>query len=141
MFKAIGFGIAFGAGFQALRNYPPSGPMTQDSLWVILTVAVVLAYLGGRWHGRGNVSAHATATATATATSDAVASNHVQVAVIVPGQGAGQHRAGTLIPTDAAPWFTGQDRPEITANDLDGMDLSDFSSDHARDYEHESVTD
>lgn len=127
MLKAIAFGLAAGAGLQAWRAYPPSSPLTGDSLAVVFAVGVLCAYLGGRWHGRGRTSAVAVAQAEATA----VASNHVNVAVVVPGAGAGASVSPYAVPTESAPWVTTPiSIPELTADQLEGMDLSELVEEH-----------
>lgn len=138
MLQALAFGLGFGAAFQAWRNYPADGPVTASAAAVCIGLGVLCAYLGGRWHGRGRGSAHATATATASA--QAAASNTVQVAVIVPGHGPSENRGvsdgGVQIPTERAPWLAGTHvRPEITADDLEGMELADiFQAETEYDY-------
>ena len=122
MLKAIAFGICTGAGIQAWRHWPSDGPVTSSGAYFVLLLAVVSAYLGGRWHGRGapafaSASAHARATATAQATQS------VQVAVVVPGSGAAA--MGSRIPNESVEWFGGS-RFELQDDQFDGMDISEL---------------
>lgn len=131
MFHFLGFGLAVGAGIQAWRNIPPDGPVSSDMAFWVLVVAVVLAYLGGRSR-RG---AYASATATASATAEATAAAHAQQAVqvfITNGEG-GARPVGYSIPTGEAPWLaTSAERPALTLDQLDGMDLAEFSEETAK---------
>lgn len=128
MLKAIAFGLATGAGIQAWRAWPAQHPVTGDSLAVVFIVGVICAYLGGRWHGRhgGAVAvAHAEAHATASAV------NSVNVAVVMPGGGAGAVPGGFRVPTaGAVPWLDSTSTtPQLTADVLEGLDLSDVVQD------------
>lgn len=124
MLKAVAFGIACGAGFQAWRNYPADGPATAASLWWLLVAATVCAYLGGRWHGRGRGGATAVAVASAEATAAAQAVNRVQVFNVMPGGGAAP--SGVRMPTESAPWLTGDPAPVLDVDQIDGMDLHEL---------------
>lgn len=123
MLRAIAFGAACGAGIQAWRAWPADGPVSAAPAAVLFAVAVVCAYLGGRWRSRGRVSATAVAHAVASSSADAVASNTVNVAVVLPGAGTAGAGSG-LYELEQAPWFGGQ-RAAITSDDLDGMSLED----------------
>jgi hypothetical protein len=123
MLKAIAFGLAVGAGVQAWRAFPPSSPVTGDSVALVFVVGVVCAFLGGLWHGRGrhNVSAHAHAEA------HAIAANQVNLAVVVPGAGAGASVSPYAVPTDAAPWIASSSTvPALDGDQLEGFDLSEI---------------
>lgn len=123
--QALAFGLGCGAAIQAWRAFPESAPVTGDAVAVVFCAGLVVAFLGGLWHGRGNRGAHATATASASAVAASSAVNTVQVAVVVPGQGAASQGVG--VPTSSAPWLLGvEDRREITADDVEGMDLSEL---------------
>jgi hypothetical protein len=128
--KVIGFGLAAGAGVQAFRSFPAQSPATVDGVAVAFVVAVVCAYLGGRWHGRGRGGAVAVAHAEAHATAAAQGGN-VNL-VVVTGEGA--RPVGVRVPDETtAPWLAGvQDRRQLEADDLDGMDLSELLSEHER---------
>lgn len=128
MLKAIAFGLAAGAAIEAWRAIPPDGPVSAKSAALVLVVAVLCAYLGGRWRGRGRGGA--TAIATARAEASAIATQQVNVAVVVPGAGAGatgRHAAagGVLVPSETVPWLA-EARP--APGDLfDGADLRDLA--------------
>lgn len=126
MLKALAFGVATGAAIQAWRNFPPDGPATQQTVASVVILGVLCAYLAGRWHGRGRSSASATATATATAVASSVAQAHqtVNVAVVMPGGGA--RPMGVTSPGGAMPWLDDAPRREVTADDLDGLDMAEF---------------
>lgn len=128
MWSAIAFGLAIGAGVQATRNLPPDGPVTANGAALVLVVAVVCAYVGGRWRGRGRGGAVAVASAEATAV--ASAANHVNFAVFTTGQGAGASRAVdggvVLYPSESAPWL-GEPRQVVDESILEGADLRDFA--------------
>lgn len=125
MVAAIAFGLAVGAGVEAWRALPADGPVSADSAAVVLVLGVLLAYLGGRWGGRGRGGAVAVATARAEAS--AVASQQVNVAVVVPGAGAGAQTAGggVLLPSGSLPWL---DETRASAGELlDGADVRDIA--------------
>lgn len=136
MVKLIGFGLAAGAGVQAWRNFPPDGPVTARSLALAFVVGVVCAYLGGRWHGRHHVSAWASAKATANAAAVAGASadahQTVNVAVFAPPAGSQGVQAGgrpaMRFPDEETLWV-GSAQRQISSDELDGMDLSEFAED------------
>jgi hypothetical protein len=139
--KPILFGFAAGAAIQAWRQFPPDGPLQPDSAVVIFLAGLVLAYCVGRFRGRGaSASASATAIASASADATSVASNqtHVQVAFFTGGQGAGQQPAlsagavpGVVVPDEVA--WRGPARPALSADELDGADLSDLGLEVAND--------
>lgn len=131
MLKFFAFGAGTGAGIQAWRNFPADGPVTAAPLAVVFALGIVGAFLGGLWlhRGRGHsASAFASAHASAEASSVSSANQSIQLAVILPGSGAGATAAGR-IPSEAAPWLTGADRLQVTADDLDGIDLSELVPD------------
>ncbi|MCW2787151.1 MAG: hypothetical protein JWP74_3668 [Marmoricola sp.] len=123
MLKAIAFGLGCGAGVEAWKNFPPDGPVTTRPLALVFIVGLLCAYLGGRWHGRGHVSASATAVAVANAS--ATAQQAVNL-VVMTGGGAAPGR-GVQVPSEAVSWFEGE-RVQVTEADLDGMDLSELLS-------------
>lgn len=125
MFKAIAFGLGVGAGIQAWRNFPPDGPVTASSLALVFAVGILCAFFGGLWSSRGRGGAHAMASASAEAVASAVNSNTVQLAVVMPGAGA--RASGVSLPSDQAPWMVGaSERPQITLDDLDGLDPAEL---------------
>jgi len=131
MLRAIAFGLAVGAGVQAWRNFPPDGPVTASSGILVSILGVLFAFLGGLWASRGRSSATATAVASAEATATANAAQTVNVAVFTTGQGAGAASSapvGVRLPADDAAWF-GEQRPQLEAGQLDGMDLRDLYDD------------
>lgn len=122
MLGLLALGLGIGAGVQAWRGWPPTSPATPESLWLVFAVGLVAAYYAGRRRRGG--------TAVATAVASASASNSVQVAVIVPGQGASTSHLGASVPTASAPWLESTSTvPELTADSLEGMDLSDVVQD------------
>lgn len=129
MLAFIAFGLAIGAGFQAWRNYPADGPVSGDMAFWVMVAAVVCAYLGGRSR-RG---AYATATATATATAEATAAAHAQQAVqVFIGSGEGPRPVGYSVPSADAPWLaTSKERPALSLDQLDGMDLAELSEENS----------
>lgn len=120
----IAFGLAVGAGVQAFRAWPPLHPVTTDAAVLVLIIAILCAYLGGRWHGSGRPMAVAMASAEATAVASAQQS--VQVAVVMPGGGAGGTVGGVRVPADDVAWFASEQRHALTESDLEGVDLSDL---------------
>lgn len=125
MTRAIAFALALAAGVQAWRNFPADGPVSMDSAVFVSLVGIVCAYLAGRWdaRGRGSATAVAVASAEATAVAAVESSNTVNVAVVMPGAGAG---SSSRLP-EVLPWQ--ESRPALTADQLDGMDLSDLLED------------
>lgn len=125
MFKVIALGLAIGASLQAWRQYPPDGTPRRDAAMVVFIVGLAVAFAAGRWWGHTRpVSARATATATATANAAAVG-NSVNVAVIVPGQGAKAH--GVAVPGDGPlPWMV--EGGPASVGELDGLDLDEVAS-------------
>jgi hypothetical protein len=133
MLKALSFGLGVGAAVQAWRAWPAQSLVTADSLALVFCVGLVASYFAGKLAGRGR---SVSATATATAVSTAQANQSVQVAFIVPGQGPGAVPGGVQVPTEAAQWFDSTStRPQLTADDLDGMDLGDLLEEHSEGHE------
>lgn len=122
MLKAIAFGVGVGLGIQALRVWPAGGPVTQQAVAVVCAVALVLAYLGGRWHGRGN---SAVAVASASAHAAALSQSSVNIAFVSPGAGAAP--VGVSVPSAEAglEWF-GTPRHLSSVDEVDGMELSEL---------------
>lgn len=132
--KVLLFGLAAGAAVQAWRNFPADGPLTATSAMLLAGIAVLAAYLVGRGR-RLRFGAVAVATAEANAEAHAVASNQVNVAVVVPGGGA--RPSGVTVPdADHTAWIEGP-RHVAELDDLDGMDLSELVERHDYDYESE----
>lgn len=129
MLKLLAFGIGAGMAVQALRNWPPDGPLTQNSVAVIALIGLVAAYLGGRWAGRGN-GAHASATAVAVAAAQAEASGNTVNLFVAAQSGSGAAPVGMSYPDEAAPWI-GQHRRELSLDELDGADLDELLETHA----------
>lgn len=123
MLKAIAFGLAIGAGIQALRAWPTSEPATPSAMALVLIVGVLCAFFGGKWAGRGK---GAVAVASAHAEATAVAANQVNLLLNVGGpEGAG----GRHVRLDEAPWFRGVEaRPDLDelAAAMDGIDLAEL---------------
>lgn len=117
MLKALAAGLGIGAGIQAFRAWPPDGPVTMDAAAIVFAVGLIAAYLGGRWHGRGHATAVAVASAEATATAAAVQSVNIVLA--------DRPAPPVRVPSDTAPWLAGE-RPQITADDLDGLDVAEI---------------
>lgn len=135
MLKALAFGLGVGAGVQAWRNWPANSLVTADSLAVVFCVGLVAAYFAGRARSRGHVSASATATAAAVSTSAAQATNSLNV-FIAPGMGAGSTPTVVSVPTEDAPWMTAPDTtPQLTVDQLEGMDLEDLADALPDDFE------
>jgi hypothetical protein len=118
--KVLAFGLGLGAGIQAFRAWPPDAPVGMESAVVCFIVGLIAAYVAGRARRPAGGIAVATAEATATA------SNTVQLAVVVPGQGAGQVGAhgGISVPTESAPWL-GAVHSAPSLDQLDGADMRD----------------
>jgi hypothetical protein len=128
--RVIVFGVAAGAGFQAWRHYPSEGPSSQEGLFVVLVGAVVLAFLVGLGirRARGPV---AIAQAAAYAQASAVSSgNTVNLAVVVPGQGAAP--VGVAVPDESMPWFQGQ-RTQLSLDQLEGLDVAELLEESSSD--------
>ncbi len=125
MGRALIFGLGVGAGIQAWRHWPADGPTTTSGVYFLFLVGMLTAYFSGRWHGRGR-PAFVQAVASARATAMAEAHQNVNVAVVVPGQGPAQRAAvmGARVP-EGVSWL-GSERLEISENDFDGMDVSEF---------------
>lgn len=126
MLRLIALGLAFGAGFQAWRNFPADGPLTADSAALVFGVGVLCAFFGGYFLTRRGGGASATAVATAVATSDATAqaTNSINL-VVMTGQGAGASPGVSVPDPVSVSWYC--DRPALpTIDDLDGFDMSDF---------------
>lgn len=121
MLQVIALALGVGAGIQAFRQWPPDGPVSTDVAVTLFVIGLAIAYLGGRWHGRGGARANATATATAVAKSEATG-NVVNVAVFTPG---GATASGLSVPTESTPWLGGP-RPTVEVDDLDGMDVAEL---------------
>lgn len=132
MLRALAFGLAVGAGVQAWRQWPPDGPTAASSGIVVMVAGIVMAYLAGRWHGRGNGGASATATAIATANAASVG-NTVQVYVAAPGGGV-QPVTSVVgvasVPSADAPWMTSEAVAELDVSTLEGMDLAELLEDY-----------
>lgn len=123
MLQLLAFGLAVGVGVQAWRNVPADGPASYDAAALVFFVAVLCAYLGGRWDGRGR-GARASAYASAEATATATAQQQVNVAVVVPGAGA---RPSFGLPSETAPWLLeAQERHELTSDQLDGLEVAEI---------------
>ncbi|MGY2704855.1 hypothetical protein [Nocardioides sp. HB32] len=125
--KLIAFGLCVGAGVQAWRNFPADGPVTIGPAVLVMCLAVLAAYLVGRGvRGVGSsATAVAVASASAESTSVAGASSTVNLAVVIPGQGAASAPMGVQIPSESAPWLGGS-KPVPELADLDGYDLSEL---------------
>jgi hypothetical protein len=134
MLRFIGFGLATGAGVQAWRNFPPDGPVSARPLALFFIVGVLAAYLGGLWRSRSGSYASATATAVAVSSAEATAHQTVNVALVVPGAGAGSTTGGASFPTESVGWFDGA-RVQLSEDDLDGADLSELGE-RSAEYEH-----
>lgn len=119
--KFLAFGLGIGAGIQAWRNFPADGPVAPDMAIVISIAGILLAYFGGKSR---RPSAVAVAQAHAHAEATASAQNVVNLAITVPGQGAG-NSAGVVVPDFEAVSWMGGERHQVTADDLDGLDLAD----------------
>lgn len=65
--RGIAVALALGAGIQAFRQWPPSGPVSAWPAVVVMTVGIVLAYLAGKRGRQGAASATAVAMASAEA--------------------------------------------------------------------------
>lgn len=127
MGRALIFGLAAGAGLQAWRHWPADGPLTANGVYLLFLVGLLTAYLSGRWHGRGR-PAFVQAVAEARATAISGAQSNVNVAVVVPGSGAGSQVGmvgGARVPDQSVSWL-GSSRVELTENDFDGMDVQEF---------------
>lgn len=131
MLKLIAFGLCVGAGVQAWRQWPADGPVTVEAGVLVMIVAVAAAFLGGLWWGRVRssswASAYAEARATARSESKATAQQSQTVnLVVVEKAGAGSARdGGVRTPDELTPWMGGA-RREVSADELDGMDLSEL---------------
>lgn len=121
MFSALAFGLAVGASIQAWRSFPADGPLSPDAAIVLFVAGLALAYVGGRF--KRSRSSSSVAVATATASSEVHTEQRVQVVVMPAGHGAAP--AGLAVPADSVAWLEGP-RAQITADDLDGADLSDM---------------
>lgn len=113
----LAFGIGVGAGIQAWRNWPADGPTSTSMGFVVTVAAVLLAYFGGRRR-------RPAAVAVASAHAEAVSTSQVNLAVVVPG--AGHSRIGATAPEPGAVSWMGHERAQVTANDLDGLDLEEL---------------
>jgi len=106
-------GLAFGAGFgvAAWKNLPKlSHPMTGAAV-VLVVLAVVAAYVGGRLGTRQAAVAVATARAEALALA-AVQANPTATAqqstmIVIGDPGRGARAAGAGLGLDRAPWLAG----------------------------------
>lgn len=135
MLKLILVGIVAGITVQAFRNFPPDGPVTPSSAVLVALLGMLAAYGVGRGRRRWGSVAVASASASAESTALAAARADQRMAVII-NTGPGAHPVGVQLPNeDTAPWLVGaSDRREVTADDVDGMDLAELME--GRDQEH-----
>lgn len=115
--------LAFGIGtaIQAWRNFPADGPTTTAAVQLLFLLGMLAAFLVGRGFRR---SGGATAVAVASAEATAVASNTVNVALVVPGAGAG--RSHGQVPDETVAWFDGPRQQVDVQQVMDGMDPSEL---------------
>lgn len=137
MLKLIVVGIAAGLALQAFRNFPPDGPVTPNAAVLMALVGMLAAYGVGRGRKRwGPVAvASASASSESSALAAARADQRLAVQLIVNNGETGARPVGIQLPDAAtAPWLVGaSDRPQITADDLDGMDDRDIIEDREYD--------
>lgn len=129
MWGAIAFGLAFGAGFQALRNYPADRTPTGSALLLVMVIGIVCAYCAGRGvrSARGPVAiAQSRAKASAKARSEASSQAAVQVNLWQPAPGQAEPvSGGTTVPDlDRVGWLA--HRQVLEHEDIDGMDLAEL---------------
>jgi hypothetical protein len=129
--KILVFGIGFGIAFQAWRNYPADGPVSANMVGLVTILGMLGAYFAGRI-GRSSYSsasayASAHAEANAEASSSSTAQQTVQVAFIVPGQGAAT-AGGVNVPDPASVSWAAAPRAALDVDQLDGMDVRDLAS-------------
>lgn len=127
MFKAIAFGLAAGAGFQAWRVYPTDRTPTASAMLLVFLVGLVAAYCAGRGV-RSRFGAHASATATAIAESSSEAKAQAGVQVNIwqpdPTKQASVVAGHTVPDPDRVDWLAR--RQLISQDDVEGMDLSEL---------------
>lgn len=136
MLKLIVVGLVAGIALQAFRNFPPDGPVTPNAAVLIALLGMLAAYGVGRGRRRfGSVAvASASASSESTALAAARADQRLAVQLIVNNGETGARPVGVQLPDEkTAPWLMGAtDRPQLSADQVDGMDLAELMEERDR---------
>jgi len=105
--------LALGAGIQAFRQWPPSGPVSVWPAVVIFLAGLLAAFFAGRAFRRPGGNATAVAVASAEASG-----NILNVQVFAPGQHKGERDFGLVAsaPDPARVEWLDYGQPELTAD-------------------------